>query len=76
MRNVIVTTALQLYIDTLELETTDINAESHKWHELYSKECQLFDTLRQMSWEEGEEYRHVVRCYNIDHGISNEVSWK
>jgi hypothetical protein len=76
MRHVLVTTAYQLYIDTLELETTDINTESHKWHDLYSKECQLFDLLRQMSWEEGEEYRYQVRMYNNAHGISNEVSWE
>lgn len=72
----LVTAALELYIETLALETTDINTESAKWHDLYSKECQLFSLLRQMDWTDGEEYRHQVRCYNIDHGISNEVKWK
>lgn len=67
----LVTAALELYIETVPLETTDINTESAKWHDLYSKECQLFSLLGQMDWTDGEEYRRQVRCYNIDHGISN-----
>ena len=69
MRNGLVVAALKLYIETLALESTDINTESAKWHDLYSKECKLFDLLRQMDWSEGEEYRHQVRIYNIEHGI-------
>lgn len=74
MRNVLVTTALQLYIDTVSLESMDVNHP--EFHNLYAKECQLFDLLRQMDWQEGEEYRYQVRCYNIDHGIRNtEPKW-
>jgi len=71
MRNLLITTSFQLYVDTIELETIDINIESDKWHNLYSKECQLFDLLRKMEWEELEEYRHIVRIYNIENNISN-----
>lgn len=74
MRNVLVTTALQLYIDTLPLE--EMSVDHPEFHNLYSKECQLFDLLRQMDWEEGEEYRHQVRCYNIDNKISNTINWR
>lgn len=76
MKNLLVSTAFQLYVDTLELETTDINTQSAKWHDLYSKECQLFNMMRQMNWEELEEYKHIVRIYNIDNNISNEVNWE
>jgi len=75
MRNELVVAALKLYIETLALEATDINTESAKWHDLYSKECKLFDLLRRMDWSEGEEYRHQVCIYNIQHGISNKISW-
>lgn len=71
----IVKEAMDLYIETVPLETTDINVESDKWHHLYSQECKLFDLLRKMNWEQGEEYRHQVRIYNIDHGISNQNPW-
>ena len=74
MRHVLVTTAYQLYIDTVPMEA--MPADHPEFHDLYAKECQLFDLLRQMSWEEGEEYRHIVRCYNIDHGISNKSAWE
>lgn len=71
----IVKEAMDLYIETVPLETTDINVESDKWHHLYSQECKLFDLFRKMNWEQSEEYRHQVRIYNIDHGISNENPW-
>jgi hypothetical protein len=73
MRNVLISTALELYIETLPLE--GMSTDHPEFHNLYSKECQLFDTMRQMSWEEGEEYRYQVYVYNNAHGISNKVSW-
>jgi hypothetical protein len=52
-----------------------MSADHPEFHNLYAKECQLFDLLRQMDWSEGEEYRWKVRCYNIDHKISNKINW-
>jgi hypothetical protein len=52
-----------------------MSADHPEFHDLYSKECQLFDLLRQMDWQELEDYKHKVRIYNIDHGISNENPW-
>jgi hypothetical protein len=70
----LVITALELYIETLPLE--NMSVDHPDFHDLYSKECQLFRVLRMMNWEEGEEYRYQVRCYNIDHGIRNsEPKW-
>ena len=76
MRNVLVTTALQLYIDTIPLES--IPYDDPEFHNLYAKECQLFDLMRQMTWEEGEEYRWKVRCHDIDNNIPEPVErvWK
>ena len=76
MRNVLVTAAFALYVETVPLASTDINTDSHRWHDLYAKECQLFDLLRQMDWEESEEYKHMVWVYNNDNGISNKVRWQ
>lgn len=76
MRNELVTTALELYIETLPLDAEGCDIVGQAFHDLYAKECRLFDLLRQMTWEEGEEYRYRVRCYNIDNSISNnEPEW-
>ena len=73
MNKDLITTAFQLYVETVPLE--NMSVDHPEFHDLYSKECQLFDLLRKMDWEESEEYRHQVRIYNIEHGISNKVSW-
>ena len=52
--------AVELFVETLPLETTDINTESAKWHHLYSQECKLYDCIRRMSDSEGEEYRRQI----------------
>jgi hypothetical protein len=68
----LIITALELYIETVPLE--GMSVDHPDFHDLYSKECQLFNVLRQMNWEEGEEYRYQVRMYNNAHGISNKQS--
>jgi hypothetical protein len=73
MDETLIAEAVQLYIDTVALETMD--ADHPEFQELYAKECQLFDLLRKMNWEESEEYKHKVWVYNIDHGISNKSKW-
>ena len=55
--------AFELWVETLDLEVTDINTESAKWHDLYSKECQLFDILRTFTEEERKEYDTLVKNY-------------
>lgn len=52
--------AYDLFIETLALETTDINTDSHKWHDLYSKECELFDMMRRFTTEETMEYAQLM----------------
>jgi hypothetical protein len=73
MNEALITTSFQLYVATVPLET--MSADHPEFHDLYSKECQLFNLLRQMDWQELEDYKHKVRIYNIDHGISNENKW-
>ena len=53
--------AYDLFIETLALESTDINTESHKWHDLYSKECQLFDLMRKFTPAEMVEYKRLLK---------------
>jgi len=60
MTTSIATQAFELWVETLALETTDINTESAKWHDLYSKECQLFDLLRQFTPEDSTLYAQLI----------------
>ena len=57
----IVTQAFNLFVETLPLATTCINTKSHKWHDLYSKECQLFDLMRQFTPEDSTEYKRLLK---------------
>jgi hypothetical protein len=61
MTPVIVTTALALLIETLPLDTMDV--DHPQFHHLYSLECQLFDTLRQMTEEQEELYLSLTQSY-------------
>ena len=60
MTQSIVQQAFELWVETLELETTDISTQSHKWHDLYSKECKLFEIMRTFTEEERVQYRKLV----------------
>ena len=62
--------AVELFIETLPLETTDINTESAKWHHLYSQECKLFGLMGKMSESEMDEYRDRVRAIAPEDGSS------
>lgn len=61
MRSVIVTTAYQLFLDTVSLDRMD--TDHPEFHNLYAKECQLFDLLRQMDQEESREYKTLTLQY-------------
>ena len=60
MTTSIATQAFELWVETLALETTDINTESAKWHDLYSKECRLFSLLRQFTPEDSMLYAQLI----------------
>ena len=53
--------AVDLFIETLPLEDMDIETESFKWHDLYSKECKLYALMGRMTDEESNEYRIAVK---------------
>jgi len=57
MNKKLIKLAVSLFEETMDMEKVDIDTESHKWHDLYSKECQLFGILRIFTEEEAEEYR-------------------
>jgi hypothetical protein len=62
MTSSIVTQAFNLFVETLPLDTLDVNNpwQSAQWHDLYSKECQLFDLMRQFTPEEMMEYKRLL----------------
>jgi hypothetical protein len=57
MNKKLIKQAVQLFTETMDISNVDINTESHKWHDLYSKECQLFAIFPKFTEEEAEEYR-------------------
>ena len=60
MTQSIVTQAFNLFIETLPLATTCIDTQSYLWHDLYSKECQLFSLIRQFTPEDSREYKRLL----------------
>jgi hypothetical protein len=72
MTQSIVLQAFDLFIETLPLATTCINTESAKWHDLYSKECQLYGLMRQFTPEESNEYSSYVQAWEIYEAESQE----
>jgi hypothetical protein len=68
MNTELVKQAVELFVETLPLETTDINTQSHEWHHMYSLECKLFGLMRTMSEGELDEYRHQVRKIQPEDG--------
>ena len=60
-----VQTALELFVETLPLDTLDINTESAKWHDLYSKECELFRIMNTFTEEDMTLYAQLV-CEHLN----------
>jgi hypothetical protein len=76
MNTKLIDDAFGLFIETMPLETLDINADSHRWHDLYAKECKLFDLMRQMNSEELEEYQHKVWMVERDIEEKSIEEWE
>lgn len=66
MTQSIVNQAFELYVETLALKDTDIETQHAKWIELYSKECELFDLMREFTPEQSAEYREMVRNHKYE----------
>jgi hypothetical protein len=49
--------AVELFIETLKLEFVDIDQQSKKWHDLYSKECELFGIMSKFEKSQSIEYK-------------------
>jgi hypothetical protein len=66
MSNNLVQEAFELFVETMPLETMPLNDEtSFVWHDLYSKECKIFDLLRRMTDEEKDAYRKAVQHVSL-----------
>ena len=74
MNTKLIDDAFGLFVETMPLETMDINVDSHRWHDLYSKECKLFDLLRQMNEEETVEYQYKVWVFE-EAVKETEIEW-
>lgn len=68
MTTQLVKQAVELFVETLPLETMDIETESAEWHHLYSQECKLYDCIRRMSEEELDDYRAQVMVIQPEDG--------
>ena len=65
--------AFALWVETLNLEAVDINTESARWHDLYSKECELFNLMRQFTPEDSIQYRALIKEHHDSESNWDEV---
>jgi len=61
MSNNLVQEAFELFVETMPLN----DETSFVWHDLYSKECKIFDLLRRMTDEEKDAYRKAVQHVSL-----------
>ena len=62
MTTSIATQAFQLYVDTFALESTPY--DHPEFHNMYAKECQLFDLMRQFTPEDSTLYAQLICEWN------------
>lgn len=67
--------AFHLWLATLPLATTDINAEPAKWYNLYNMECELFSIMKTFTAEESIEYRSLVERHE-GYDKYEELQWE
>jgi len=57
-----VSKAVELFLETIALEFIDIEEETVRWHDLYSKECELYSMMSQFTKKESSEYKkHITK---------------
>jgi hypothetical protein len=59
-KNMEVNKAVELFVETLALKYTDIDEQSEKWHDLYSKECNLFAIMSKFDKSQSVEYKKCI----------------
>jgi len=59
-KNMQVNKAVDLFVETLALKYTDIDEQSEKWHDLYSKECELFGIMSKFEKSQSVEYKKRI----------------
>jgi hypothetical protein len=59
-KNMEINWAVELFVETLPLQFVDINEQSDKWHDLYSKECQLFGIMSKFDKSQSVEYKKRI----------------
>ena len=74
MNKELVTTAYQLYVDTFDLESMEY--DDPRFHDLYSKECQLFDLMRKFTPEESTLYVQLICEWNATREVHKEKEYE
>jgi hypothetical protein len=59
MNTQLVQKAVNLFVETIELDTID--TENPRFTELYEKECQIYKLFEQMTENELDRYRSAVK---------------
>lgn len=59
-KNMQVNKAVELFVETLPLEYIDIDEETARWHDLYEKECELFDIMSKFDKSQSVEYKKRI----------------
>ena len=59
MNTQLVQKAVNLFVETIELDTMD--TENPQFEELYQKECQIYTLFEQMTENELDRYRAAVK---------------
>ena len=59
-KNTQVDKAVELFLETILLEFIDIDEESHRWHDLYSKECALYGLMSKFDKSQSAEYKKCI----------------
>jgi hypothetical protein len=59
-KNMQVNKAVELFVETIVLEFIDIDEEPTRWHDLYSKECELFGIMSKFDKSQSAEYKKRI----------------
>lgn len=59
-KNMQVNKAVELFVETMALEFINIDEEPARWHDLYSKECELFGIMSKFDKSQSAEYKKRI----------------
>jgi hypothetical protein len=72
--NRLVADAIELFNETKDLPNISIENNSHLFHDLYNKECKLFDLLGKMNDTETELYQNKIKFQSLKSKMDNKLT--